>query len=353
MIGYSIEDARNADSARRVQKRENKLQDILDVQAEGKMTFKELTKWWLSLENVKARSDVWRLALGAGNFNAVFGDKRVCDVRLSDLKNYQATRKRAGAADRTIDAETHDAAKTMVRAAWLDNKISKKTWTTWELFKKLLSGKNRRSNARSRVLEIGEYCRLTDHLSKHLVPLVATALYTGAREGELIPIYNGGNPTKGLTHDRIDFKNGIIKLDGKTGRREIPMCKGLRDVLQAIPRPLRDPAKHHVFMFRGRALTNPWAGLQAACKEADIPYGAKVEGGFVFRDLRRTAKTLMARAGVDKAYRDAILGHEPQDMDAHYMKPSIDDLRAAVERFGAWLDVQITAAQKQVQKGMS
>jgi len=71
--------------------------------------------------------------------------------------------------------------------------------------------------------------------------------------------------------------------------------------------------------------------------------GKKVEGGFVFGDLRRTAKTLMARAGVDKAYRDAILGHESQDMARHYLHPDFEkDLRAAMEKYHSWLTEEIS-----------
>jgi integrase len=80
-------------------------------------------------------------------------------------------------AARTVDAETHDAAKAMIRAAYNDGLVSAYTWKTWENFKKLLSGKRRRSNKRDRVLQIDEYLRLMEHLSSHLKPLIATALY--------------------------------------------------------------------------------------------------------------------------------------------------------------------------------
>jgi hypothetical protein len=51
----------------------------------------------------------------------------------------------------------------------------------------------------------------------------------------------------------------------------------------------------------------------------------------------------MARADVDKAYRDAILGHESQDMDRHYLHPDFEkDLRAAMEKYHGWLEKEIT-----------
>src|SRR4030043_51766 len=50
-VGLSIEEARDADGKRRSQKRENRIFEILP---ESKMTFNELTEWYLSLEKVKA-----------------------------------------------------------------------------------------------------------------------------------------------------------------------------------------------------------------------------------------------------------------------------------------------------------
>jgi hypothetical protein len=47
----SIEYARDADGKRRIQKRENR---IFDIKPESKMTFEELTKWYLDLQKVKA-----------------------------------------------------------------------------------------------------------------------------------------------------------------------------------------------------------------------------------------------------------------------------------------------------------
>jgi integrase len=66
-----------------------------------------------------------------------------------------------------------------------------------------------------------------------------------------------------------------------------------------------------------------------------------VGNGITFHDIRRTVKTNMLNAGVDKVYRDTILGHSLQGMDVHYMSPSEDDLHRAMEIYAAWLDAQI------------
>jgi len=50
-VGTSIQDARAADGKRKGQKKENR---IFDIKPESKMTFQELSDWYLSLEKVKA-----------------------------------------------------------------------------------------------------------------------------------------------------------------------------------------------------------------------------------------------------------------------------------------------------------
>ena len=61
----------------------------------------------------------------------------------------------------------------------------------------------------------------------------------------------------------------------------------------------------------------------------------------LFHDLRRTVKTNMLSAGMDKVYRDTILGHTLHGMDVHYMSPSEDDLHRAMGVYTAWIDAQI------------
>ena len=190
-------------------------------------------------------------------------------------------------------------------------------------------------------MAIEEYCRLVPHLPRHLKALIEVDLFTGMRKSELVHDRTNGESPRGLMWKQIDFQSAKISLtDTKTGiPRSIPITEQLESILKAIPRTL---GTDNVFTYRGKPFSDARTGLKDACKSAGIPYGKKVEGGFVFGDLRRTAKTLMARAGVDKAYRDAILGHESQDMDRHYLHPDFErDLRAAMERYHTWLREEI------------
>ena len=78
-----------------------------------------------------------------------------------------------------------------------------------------------------------------------------------------------------------------------------------------------------------------------ACTRAGIPQGHNEADGITFHDIRRTVKTNMLSAGVDKVYRDTILGHSLQGMDIHYMAPSEDDLHRAMAKYTEWLDGQL------------
>ena len=282
------------------------------------------------------------MVYAANKFNKVFGDRLIRGVKFSELQGYQVQRRQEGQADATTDHESHSAAKAAVKALWQDGEISLATWRTWENFKKLIRGKKaKKKYARNRVLEIEEYCRLIPHLPQHLKELIEVALYTGMRKSELISGRTNGEPTTGLTRSQVDYKNMVIHLtETKTNiPRDIPITGELESILEKI---ITRWHPESVFTFKRKPFSDVRTGLIKACKAASITYGKMVPGGFVFADLRRTAKTLMARAGIDKAYRDGLLGHESQDMDRHYLHPDFDkDLRRAMEKYHSWLVDQI------------
>lgn len=74
-------------------------------------------------------------------------------------------------------------------------------------------------------------------------------------------------------------------------------------------------------------------------------------GGIIFHDLRRTVKTHMLCAGVDKVHRDIILGHSLQGMDVHYMAPSESDLQRAMAIYTEWLDARLKDVDHIVDQG--
>ena len=152
------------------------------------------------------------------------------------------------------------------------------------------------------------------------------------RKGELLE----------LKRSHVDREKGFIRLPvemTKEGKpKSIPISRHVREVLAVLPRSL-----HHdyVFTYHRQPIKNLIRSFGTACKNAGIPQGRKAENGFVIHDIRRTVKTNMLRAGVDKALRDTILGHSLQGMDAYYLKPNDEDLKAAIDNYTTWIDDQI------------
>jgi integrase len=70
-------------------------------------------------------------------------------------------------------------------------------------------------------------CRASQN--PYLAAMVTTALYTGARRGEIL----------GLTWERVDFARGVLLFDRtKSGRRrEVPMHEPVYRALAGLPGP--------------------------------------------------------------------------------------------------------------------
>jgi hypothetical protein len=78
--------------------------------------------------------------------------------------------------------------------------------------------------------------------------------------------------------------------------------------------------------------------LYKGCDKVGIKYGRFTSGGFVFHDLRHTAKTNMRKAGIDRNLRMFIFGHsDGNDMDYRYDTIDNSDLLAAVDQLEMFL----------------
>ena len=61
----------------------------------------------------------------------------------------------------------------------------------------------------------------------------------------------------------------------------------------------------------------------------------------------------MLIAGVEKVYRDAIVGHSLKGMDVHYLVLSDELLKGAMDKFTSWLDSEIAEAQNLLTKALT
>lgn len=95
----------------------------------------------------------------------------------------------------------------------------------------------------------------------------------------------------------------------------IPKNHHVKGVMADLPRAI-----HHDFVLTCHHEPIVTAGGRKnsfikACGKAGIPYGQDQQNGVTFHDIRGTVKTNMLSSGVDKVYRDTILGHSLHGMD--------------------------------------
>ena len=320
-VGCSIEEARDAEGKRRSQKRENR---IFDIKPDAKMSFHELTEWYLKLESVKALARYSILKINLNSFNEVFGSTIVNRLKPVDLENYQAKRKAQGQADSYVDQQIA-MAKAMVNKAFDNDWVGGDTVKVFKRVKKLLKGD---SNARDRVLSPDEFQKLMNALPAHTGAIVATGYYGGMRKGEVL----------NLTWDHVDLKGRIIRLKASETKdreaREIPICDALYEILRNIPKAIHD---NHVFLFKGKPIGDIRTALRRACTDAGIPYGRNQENGFVFHDTRHCFNTNMRKSGVPESVIMKITGHSTREMFLRYDTVDEADKRKAVDQMEGFL----------------
>jgi len=333
-VGYSIEEARDAHGKRRVQKREKRIFDILP---ESKMTFSELAKWYLEARKDDGLKSLDDIEDDLNNFNVLFGDMIVADIRLEDLERYKAFRRKQGRALSTIDQELRNVKTMMIRAD--DNDlIGGHVLKPFRRTKRLHSAKD---SLRTRTLTLAEYEKVVQQAPEHIKGMIVVCFNTGMRQGEV----------RGLKWSEIDREKGFIRLPKNRTKEKRPKSIPINRHVAEVFQNLRVTGHDFVFLHRGKAIRHKCiirSGLLSACKKAGIVYGQKETGGITFHDLRRTVKTLMVEAGIDKVYRDTILGHSLRGMDAHYIMPSDEALKAAMDKYTAFIDAKLEAMKAEV-----
>ena len=110
------------------------------------------------------------------------------------------------------------------------------------------------------------------------------------------------------------------------------MNQHVKEVFDSVVRAINHD---FVFTYRGSAIQEGGIkkSFRTACKNAEIPHGRKTQNGITFHDLRRTVKTNMLKAGLEKEYRDTILGHSLKGMDVHYLVLDEKTLTEAMSKY--------------------
>ena len=168
-------------------------------------------------------------------------------------------------------------------------------------------------NRRTRILSMDEQRRLLQACQGKIRAIVAMALFTGARIGELLT----------LRWDQCDQRE-IVFLNTKNGKvRRLPMSPTLRAILQEQPQ-VTD------YVFANPRTQEPYTAITASFRRALAR--AKIDAAEVtVHTLRHTALSRMIAAGYDDYTVMEISGHSSTRMLARYMHPTTDRKIAALE----------------------
>lgn len=329
-----IEEARAAEGKRKAQKVENP--SILERVPAERMTFAELAEWYLELKSVKKLASYDRIRQGIANFNMELGTRIVSSLIPLDLEKYQDKREEEGRAPATIDMEV-SLVKTMVTKAFDNDLVDGRTIKPFRVIEKKL---RKGDNARNRTLTIEEYLKLVDVAPPHLQAFLIIGFNTGMRLAEI----------RALRWSHIDREKWVIRLPKDIPKEKkpkvIPINHHVKQILAELSRAI-----HHDFVltYQNEPIKSS-GGVKnsffTACEKAGIIQGRDKPDGILFHDIRRTVKTNMLNAGMDKVYRDKIMGHSLMGMDAHYLAPSEEDLHRAMAIYTSWLDAQIANASQ-------
>jgi integrase len=189
----------------------------------------------------------------------------------------------------------------------------------------------RMDNTRNRYLSKDEEKRLLAALEgeEWLRAVIIMAIHTGMRRGEIFK----------LKWFDVDFARGVIHVrNTKTGKdRVVPMSAAVRQMLEQQPK-----TSGHVF-------PSPKTGGQLIDikRRFDLARTVAKISDFRFHDLRHTAATRLADAGVNVIVIAEILGHGDIRTTKRYSHAMDEAMREAVEKLAG----MGAARQKRVKNG--
>ena len=187
-----------------------------------------------------------------------------------------------------------------------------------------MSRQDAKAARRSRVLDDDELRRVWQATTKTEVQpygaLVRLALLTSARRGELA----------GLRWDETDG-NGVWALPAARSKTKAqvvrPLSKAAALELDALPRFQDCP-----YVFTANGIT-PIRSFSDPKEKLDAASGVH---GWRYHDCRRTARSLLSRAGVNSDVAEKCLGHSRGDIIERYDQHKyIEEMRHAFEALAA------------------
>ena len=219
---------------------------------------------------------------------------RAATLTTYQIRQYQLTRRAAGAATGTINRETsalHRMCTLAVHWGWLDTVPG-------------FPDRLRENPPRQGFFEHPEYLAVRTHLPAPWQDILDLAYYSGWRKNEIL----------GLTWDEIDEAGGVIRLSPARSKtlvgRMLPISPPIADALNRR-RARRDPDSPLVFHRDGITIRRWRTAWRTACQAAGVPTR-------FLHDCRRTAARNLIRANVPERVAMLLTGHKSRAIFDRY-----------------------------------
>jgi integrase len=292
--------------------RENR---YFDVKPEAFQVFKELSNWYLSLEEVKRKKSFIRDKRSVSKLNDFFATKPLKQMTPSLVGEYQSKRlsEKSYRAEATKPATVNreiSCLKTMFSKAIQNNKLERNPIKGVKLLKE--------NNERERVLSAEEWEAYKANCPSWYLPIAVTAYRTAMRKSEII----------NLSPSRVDLEEAFIRLrpeDTKTGYgRSIPIHPELMEILKdALKVAPSNSGK--VFHRDGEPINcgDIRRAHNSVCKKAKIE-------NFIFHDFRHTCINNWRKEGHDYFRIMAASGHRTISVFKRYNLVDEGELKTLV-----------------------
>jgi len=296
---------------------EQRQREVLSQRTEGryirkakeiKLSFDQLSAWYKEHPEIKNKKSYDRDLLSLKTLSQFFGGKAVQEVTTALINQYRDQRSnQLSRRKKTIKPATVNRELACLRHMFLlaerDKIIENMPFKEIHLLDE--------DNKRNRLLSQTEYEKLIAQCVPDLARIVMTAYYTAMRQGEIL----------NLTWDRVDLKNGVVRLraeDTKNkSKRTVPLTKELIEILDAMPRHITG----RVFTVNGKPVSSIKKSFASACTRAGIE-------DFTFHDLRHTAINNWRLQGHDYFRIMAASGHKTMDVFKRYNTVTDDEIRS-------------------------
>ncbi|MGA2525728.1 MAG: tyrosine-type recombinase/integrase [Smithellaceae bacterium] len=290
--------------------------------------FDELALDLITDYRINKRKSQERAELAVKHLTTLFGGMRIVNITTASVKEYIEKRMRSGLSNASINREL-SALKRMLHlgSRCTPPKVGQVPYIP--MLKEL--------NTRKGFFEYKDFVSLRSVLPAYLKPVVTFAYHTGWRRAEIL----------NLTWDKVDLKEGIVRLDpGETKNNEGRTLYLNEELLKEMhslqsKRRLGFPYVFHRDGHRIKDYRDAW---RSACKRIGLQVKDEKTGRMIsaklFHDFRRTAVRNMVRAGVHERVAMVISGHKTRSVFDRYNIINQDDLKDAIQKQERYLQLQ-------------